>query len=137
MNKQPDSAPSQGSDLPPSRRRRSDAASLVDWREPERNAHVLDWRERAHGFGLVPLEESGAVEEVVIDPPSRLLEEEEPEAFDRQRFDREGYEAVDVREEAVEAEEEDIQELPAARVAQEDVDLVRVYLNHIGKRKLL
>lgn len=28
------------------------AASLIDWREPERNADVLDWRRRAHEFGL-------------------------------------------------------------------------------------
>jgi hypothetical protein len=62
-------------------RDREDGASLVDWREPERNAHVLDWRERAHSFGLVPLERRGAVEQVV-EPPERLLSEEEPEAFD-------------------------------------------------------
>lgn len=35
---------------------RTAGESLVDWRETERNARVLDWRERAHGFGLVPVE---------------------------------------------------------------------------------
>ena len=30
----------------------ADTASLIDWREPERNADVLDWRRRAHEFGL-------------------------------------------------------------------------------------
>src|SRR6476660_5037320 len=44
------------------RRRRTDTEPLVDWREPERNAHVLDWRDRAHDFGLVPLDDNGGVE---------------------------------------------------------------------------
>ena len=109
------------------RRRRSDASPLVDWNEPEQNAHVLDWRERAHDFGLVPLDDTGGLEGAILEPP-RLLEEEEPEAFDRQRFDMGAEESI---------EDEAAEELPASRVAQEDVDLVRVYLNHIGKRKLL
>ena len=110
------------------RRRRSDTEPLVDWREPGPNAHVLDWRDRAHDFGLVPLEDSGMVETAVVEPTSRLLEEEEPEAFDEMRFDREAEEPLD---------DERVDELPAGRVPQEDVDLVRVYLNHIGKRTLL
>ncbi len=110
------------------RRRRSDTEPLVDWREPERNAHVLDWRDRAHEFGLVPLEDTGLLEETVVEPPSRLIEEEEPEAFDEVRFDRDTEEPLD---------EDRVDEFPAGRVPQEDVDLVRVYLNHIGKRKLL
>ena len=110
------------------RRRRTDTEPLVDWREPERNAHVLDWRDRAHDFGLVPLEDNGGVEARVAEPPSRLIEEEEPEAFEEMRFDREAEEPE---------EDEHVEELPAGRMPQEDVDLVRVYLNHIGKRKLL
>jgi RNA polymerase primary sigma factor len=89
---------------------------------------VLDWRDRAHDFGLVPLEDTG-VDEPVVEPASRLIEEEEPEAFDAIRFDREAEEPID--------EDDRMDEFPASRVAQEDVDLVRVYLNHIGKRKLL
>src|SRR5262249_6375912 len=58
----------------------------------------------------------------------RLIEEEEPEAFEERRFDREAEEPID---------DEHVDELPAGRMPQEDVDLVRVYLNHIGKRKLL
>ena len=58
-------------------------ASLIDWREPERNARVLDWRERAHTLGLVPVERTDRLEQVV-EPPERLLSEEEPEAFDDQ-----------------------------------------------------
>jgi RNA polymerase primary sigma factor len=102
--------------------------SLVDWREPERNAHVLDWRERARGFGLIPVEDHGAIGPLVVEPPDRLLEEEEPEAFEDQPIEeaeREGREP----EEAAEAPEE---QLP-----QEDLDLVRVYLKHVGRRKLL
>ena len=32
--------------------------SLIDWEEPQNNAHVLDWRERAHGFGLMPVSDT-------------------------------------------------------------------------------
>jgi DNA-directed RNA polymerase sigma subunit (sigma70/sigma32) len=81
--------------------------SLIDWHEPERNVHVLDWRERARQFGLVPGEEGDAESGSFLVPPERLLKEEEPEAFE-------------------------VQPIPS-----EDVDLVRVYLKHAGKRKLL
>ncbi len=127
MNKRTIFVPSTDSAAPaPIRRRRSDTEPLVNWREPERNTHVLDWRERAHDFGLVPLDDAGAMETAILEPP-RLLEEEEPEAFDDQHFDRDAVELENGREE----------EIQAGRLPQEDVDLVRVYLNHIGKRKLL
>src|SRR5437870_5576239 len=98
--------------------------SLIDWHEPDRNSHVLDWRRRAHEFGLVPLDSHQHVEQVV-EPAEQLLEEDVPEAFDEQRFDGGEPEAA----ESAEAEEE--------RLSQDDVDLVRVYLRHIGRRKLL
>src|SRR6185295_12821186 len=127
MNKRTISIPSSDPGTPPAiRRRQSDTEPLVDWREPERNAHVLDWRDRAHEFGLLPLEDAG-LEETVVEPPSRLIEEEEPEAFEAVRFDR------DVEEPPEEDDRGD--EFSTTRVSQEDVDLVRVYLNHIGKRK--
>ena len=109
-------------------------ASLVDWHDPGRNSHVLDWRERAHGFGLVPVEEEQdeadgtVVEPPVVEPPERLLEEEEPEAFEQQPIE-------DAEREALEPEE--IDEAPEARLRREELDLVRVYLRHIGRRKLL
>ncbi|MBZ5559967.1 MAG: sigma-70 family RNA polymerase sigma factor [Acidobacteriia bacterium] len=109
-------------------RARAGGESLVDWREPERNAHVLDWHERAHEFGLIPVEGQGAMGPPIIEPPERLLEEDEPEAFEEQPLEEADREAL---------EPEEIEEAPEARVPQEEVDLVRVYLNHIGRRKLL
>ena len=105
--------------------RRTDT-SLVDWKEPEHNASVLDWRDRAHTFGLVPLEEGGI--DAVVEPPEQLIEEDDPEAFDDQRLPRE----ADEHEIGAELDE------PAdANLAHEDRDLVRVYLQHIGRRRLL
>jgi RNA polymerase primary sigma factor len=104
------------------------AESLIDWHEPARNAHILDWRERAHEFGLVPVDESD-VAPSIAEPVDRLLEEEEPEAFEDQQID-DGARG----EGPTDAEMEDA---PVAGIPHEDVDLVRMYLKHIGKRKLL
>ena len=102
--------------------------ALVDWREPEQNARVLDWRERAHEFGLIPLEGQGPVGPPIVEPPERLLEEEESEAFEEQPVEEADREAL---------EPEELEEAPEARLAREELDLVRVYLKHIGRRKLL
>jgi RNA polymerase primary sigma factor len=109
-------------------RDRPDGESLVDWRDPERNAHVLDWRERAHSYGLIPVEDHGQMGPPIVEPPERFLEEEEPEAFEEQPLEEAEREAL---------EPEEIDEAPEARLPQEDLDLVRVYLKHIGRRKLL
>src|SRR5687767_3858449 len=100
----------------------SEGSTLIDWSEPSRNAHVLDWRERAHEFGLVPVDPAETVDGDVVEPPDRLLMEEEPEAADPQLID-----------------ELDESGAPpdAGRMPAEDVDLVRVYLKQIGRRKLL
>ena len=110
-------------------------ASLIDWQEPERNMHVLDWRARAHDFGLVPLDEHEhpvprPSAPGLVEPPDRLIEEEEDEAFEPQEIDA---------EEEVEREAEPEADLEGVSPAtsSEDVDLVRVYLRHIGRRKLL
>jgi len=63
----------------------------------------------------------------VVQPPDRLLHEEEPEAFDDQ----------DVAAQHTSVAAEDGEETTDAPAASEDVDLVRVYLRHIGRRKLL
>jgi RNA polymerase primary sigma factor len=109
-------------------------ASLIDWREPENNVRILDWRTRARDFGLNAVD-GGDVEPPDIDADAdpaetaeRVLRAEEPEAFDVQLLEDEG--AVVRREEV---EEEPL----AAGVDDSDLDLVRVYLRHIGRTKLL
>lgn len=104
--------------------------ALIDWREPHRNAHLLDWRERAHDFGLVPLEDADAFVEPTLPlaVPERFLEEEEPEAFEEQLIDDDEDDGP-VRNE--------IDEPIDARVSRDDLDLVRMYLKHAGRRKLL
>ena len=112
-------------------RRRStpDADSpLIDWREPERNTHVLDWRERAHEFGLVPVNDGDESETVDVQPPERLLHEEEEEAFEDQHLDD---------RERDDADRDDGEELPDADLSREDLDIVRLYLRSVGKRRLL
>ncbi len=101
--------------------------SLADWRQPEQNAHVLDWHERAHRFGLAPIEERGVVEPLV-ERPEQFLEDEEPEAFEEQPLEEAEHEALP---------QEELEEAPDARLPDDEVDLVRVYLKHIGRRKLL
>jgi RNA polymerase primary sigma factor len=105
--------------------------SLIEWNDPSRQAHVLDWRNRAQEFGLEVEGRDNAERERTFGEPERLLQEEEPEAFADQHISDDAAELED--------EEDDAQaeEAPQAGVSREDVDLVRVYLQHIGKRKLL
>ena len=109
---------------------RSESDSLIDWTQPDHNAHVLDWRQRAHEFGIVPADDT---DETVVLPPRQLVEEDDPEAFDDQIMGEEGDEPL--RREAKEDGEEE--EAPPAGTSREDLDLVRVYLKHVGRRKLL
>ena len=110
------------------RRRRDPSADhepgLIDWNEPARNTHVLSWRERAREFGLLP--DPGDDPDAIVEPPERLIREEEPEALESQPIEefRRDESAGDEVEEAADA-------------SVEDVDLVRVYLKQIGRRKLL
>ena len=106
--------------------------SLIEWNDPSNQVHVLDWRRRAHEFGL-DVEERDDTEEgqPFQVAPERLLTEEEPEAFTAQPVPgRDGFEDDEDEEPSGVAEAA----VPGSR---EDVDLVRVYLQHIGKRKLL
>ncbi len=98
---------------------------LIDWTDPSKQVHLLDWRQRAQEFGLAvethdELEDAGRP---FAPTPEQVLREEEPEAFGDQP----------VRAEV----EEDEQIEAGVPTGREDVDLVRVYLQHIGKRKLL
>jgi RNA polymerase primary sigma factor len=85
---------------------------LIEWDDPGRQAHVLDWHQRAQEFGL----DVGDHEDGELDL--------EPEAFHSQH----------VRQDE-EAEQEEEEAAPLAD--REELDLVRLYLRHIGKRKLL
>src|SRR5215218_971027 len=126
----------------PRRRTTPKEKSLIDWIEPDRNARVLDWRERAQQFGLVPV---GGDEDVVPTPstssPERLLQEEEPEALTDQAVleqpDQEvDDDAVDEAADEVEPAQAD-QILEAGPVSHEDADFVRMYLRQLGKHPLL
>ena len=104
--------------------------SLIEWEDPARPAHVLDWRQRAHGFGLdVDEREDTDEEQPFAVSPERMLREDEPEAFADQPL----------VEEPEDAEEEELEQAEQAEetASREDVDLVRLYLQHIGKRRLL
>jgi RNA polymerase primary sigma factor len=104
--------------------------SLIEWNDPSRQAQILDWHHRAKDFGLAVEDREESSEEASYDEPRQILEHDEPEAFVEQPIRR----RTDFDE--PEDEQEDEQPLQAG-VSREDVDLVRVYLQHIGKRKLL
>ena len=89
---------------------------------------MLDWRERAHEFGLVPVNDGDESETVDVQPPERLLHEEEEEAFEDQHLDD---------RERDDADRDDGEELPDADLSREDLDIVRLYLRSVGKRRLL
>ena len=94
---------------------------------------MLDWRQRAHEFGILPGEDT---EEALVLPPHQLVQEDDPEALEDQNVeDAEEGDAEEGPPRLEGKEEED--ELPAAGTSREDLDLVRVYLKHVGKRKLL
>jgi RNA polymerase primary sigma factor len=112
----------------------SKRSSLIEW-NPSRQAQILDWHHRAKDYGLAVDEREDVEEGQPYDvEPRQLLEAEEPEAFAEQPIRRRAdYEAL---AEAEPEDDEDEQPLQAG-VSRDDVDLVRMYLQHIGKRKLL
>src|SRR5688572_15435893 len=113
-------------------RPRGRRGSLIDWRDPDRNNDVLDWRRRAHEFGLVPVDtwtdDAEPRSPGAIDGPERLLHDEEPEAFEDQHVDE---------AERDDLTSEEMEETPQAGVPEIEIDLVRTYLTSIAKRKLL
>jgi RNA polymerase primary sigma factor len=104
--------------------------SLIEWTDPSKQAHVLDWRHRAQEFGLAVDGGDAADPSRPYRESGRLLQEDEPEAFADQAIPEGGL------EDEVE-DDERAERAPQAGVSREDVDLVRVYLQHIGKRRLL
>jgi RNA polymerase primary sigma factor len=117
---------------PRGRRPAGRRGSLIDWRDPDRNNDVLDWRRRAHDFGLVPVEswndDGEPLPGHVVDTPEQLLHDEEPEAFEDQPLDE-----VDRDE----LSSDEVEESPQAGVPDVEIDLVRTYLTNIARRKLL
>ena len=109
----------------PTKRRKA----LIDWNDPSRQAHVLDWRHRAQDFGLAveTHDELEDADQPFAPRPEQILHDEEPEAFDDQ--------SISVDQADAEQDEEQLE--AGAPAGREEVDLVRVYLQHIGKRKLL
>ena len=99
--------------------------SLIEWNDSSRQAHILDWHQRAQGFGLA-VDEHEAQEDLYN--PKDVLDHEEPEAYAPQHIEE---------PEEREQDEHDEEEYAAAEVGREDLDLVRVYLQHIGRRRLL
>jgi RNA polymerase primary sigma factor len=114
------------------RPRKESSSSLINWHEPESNAHVLDWRERAHEFGIMPAVETDEPEHVVL-PADRLIDEEEAEAYERRRP---GYD-MEAEDEELDPARQEEEEKFEAGVSREDLDLVRLYLKTVGQRKLL
>jgi RNA polymerase primary sigma factor len=117
------------------RKQEAGRSSLIEW-DPARQAQILDWRHRAKDYGLAVDEREDAEEgQPFAIEPRRLLEQEEPEAFaDQPIRRRDDFDALAASE--PDEEEEEDQPLEAG-VGRDDVDLVRMYLQHIGKRKLL
>jgi RNA polymerase primary sigma factor len=114
-------------------RPRGRRGSLIDWRDPEKNNDVLDWRRRAHEFGLVPVDtwndEGESRSAGVVDGTERLLHDEEPEAFEDQQQLEEA--------EREELSSDEMEEAPQSGVPEIEIDLVRTYLTSIARRKLL
>jgi RNA polymerase primary sigma factor len=106
-----------------------DGDTLIDWTQPDRNAHLLDWRQRAQEFGIIEADGSG---DAPVLPPDRLLREDDPEAFAEQGPYDQSKDTDEVEDEGV-----DDTKVVAGDASREDLDLVRVYLKHVGKRKLL
>ena len=77
---------------------------------------------------------SDDTDEAVVLPPRQLVEEDDPEAFEDQIMAEDGDEPL--RSEA-KSEDEEEDAAPPPGTSREDLDLVRVYLKHVGKRKLL
>ncbi len=134
-------------------RRAVDRTALIDWNDPAHEFAVLDWRQRAQDWGLVPAghaklpvssnpigrgHSGGATDDTealhglnaaqdVERTREHLIHEDDPEALVEQPVPGvEEHEAEQVGEEA-----------PEEGLVGDEIDLVRSYLRQIGRRKLL
>jgi len=109
---------------------------VVDWQQPDTHLDTLSWRRRAKTFDLAPLpgeRRQSDIDGLPYAPPDVLIAEEEPEAISPQEvYEPDAdFDADELEREAANAD------VDRRRVAREDVDPVRVYLNHISKTRLL
>jgi RNA polymerase sigma factor (sigma-70 family) len=111
--------------------------SLIEWNDPSRQAHVLDWHHRAQEFGLAVSDHDEEEAAPFAAEPKRLLEHDEPEAFVPQHVDEDHEFDPEEQDEQEQEEDHEEEQRLAPGIGREDVDLVRVYLQHIGRRKLL
>src|SRR5476649_1247668 len=112
--------------------------SLIEWNDPSKQAHILDWRHRAQEFGLSVERRNDSDEgQPFSQDAGQILQNEEPEAFEDQKIGADGDVDETDEKETDEAGEEEPELEARAPLGREEVDLVRVYLQHIGKRKLL
>ena len=111
-------------------RRDTTTEPLVRWEEAPPQVNVLDWRKRASSYGLrAPAAEEDGAEPADFDgAPEQLIGEEDPEAVQAQLLDGDS-EALD--EDALN------EEPPEQGFYGADVDLVRMYLQQVGRRPLL
>jgi len=104
----------------------------VQWQDAPPQLNVLDWRKRAGNFGLKRLpDEDGESEdpEAFDGAPEQLIPVEDPEAFEAQTLPDEDDDGFAPEQLASEPAEQGI--------AGADVDLVRMYLQQVGRRPLL
>jgi RNA polymerase sigma factor (sigma-70 family) len=104
----------------------SETPPLIQWEDDPPQRQVLDWRRRAGAFGIHPVADESEIDADAPDP-TQLIAAEEPEAAAAQPVD--GQSDVDPDEVGVDA--------PHEGVRPEDVDLVRMYLTQVGRRRLL
>jgi RNA polymerase sigma factor (sigma-70 family) len=116
----------------PRRSARATTEPLVEWETAPPQVNVLDWRKRAGSFGLKrPRGEDEETDDAsdYDGAPNRLIEAEDPEAIETQALsdgDADGFNPDALGSEAAE---------DGVRGA--DIDLVRMYMQQIGKRNLL
>src|SRR5690606_2726082 len=101
--------------------------SLIDWTDPSRQAHVLDWHQRAEEFGLaVDGHEAAGCVKRFTGGLKTLVQDYDPDAFSSHPIPHD-------EDEAASDEESDTESAEAFEPGPRDeIDLVRVYLQHIG-----
>jgi RNA polymerase primary sigma factor len=115
--------------------------TLVDWDDPEAGASVVDWQARGRSYGVLPVDTAAddpAGDEGGLLTASDLIAREDPEALDGDGLEHDLGAADDGDDDAREAQPDEDLSLdagPEERGA--DVDLVRMYLQQVGRRPLL